>query len=224
MDNEILPLIDFSKVKKKRRLEEQDNEDQDDQDLDDFISMKKKKKGKKKKPEKNETNTQEIENEDPNNTNGAYSYDFLLKRLFNIMKPQKDSNVSSEMKIPGLVLGKGSNDRTTWVNFEKVANVLGRSKDHLFSFVVSELSVEATLGGEGQMFFKTKQPVTPNYLRNVLHKYINEYIRCPNCKSFKTILRKDQSTRLPQIYCEVCKGEKTIQTIKSRVGAVKKKK
>ena len=224
MDNEILPLIDFSKVKKKRRLEEPDNDDQEDQDLDDFISMKKRKKGKKKKSEKNETNTQEIENEDPNNTNGAYSYDFLLKRLYNIMKPQKDSNVSSEMKIPGLVLGKGSNDRTTWVNFEKVANVLGRSKDHLFQFVMAELSVEATLGGEGQMFFKTKQSITTNTLRNIIQKYINEYIRCPNCKSFKTILRKDQSTRLPQIYCEVCKGAKTIQQIKSRGGAGKKKK
>ena len=223
MDNEILPLIDFKKVKKKKRLEEPDNEDQDDQDLEGFISMKKKKKGKKKK-EKNETDTQEIENEDPNNTNGAYSYDFLLNRLFNIMKPQKDSNVSSDMKIPGLVLGKGSNDRTTWVNFEKVADVLGRSKDHLFQFVMAELSVEATLGGEGQMFFKTKQSITTNNLRNIIHKYINEYIRCPNCKSFKTILRKDQSTRLPQIYCEVCKGEKTIQAIKSRGGAGKKRK
>ena len=218
MDNEILPLIDFSKVKKKRRLEE------DDPELENFISGKKKNKKKKKKVEKNETNIQEIENEDPNNTNGAYSYDFLLKRLFNTMKTQKDSNATSEIKIPNLVLGKGSNDRTTWVNFEKVADALGRSKDHLFTFVISELSIEATLGGEGQMFFKTKQPVTQNNLKNVILKYCNEYIRCPNCKSFKTILRKDQSTRLPQIYCEVCKGEKTIQTIKSRGGAGKRKK
>ena len=78
--------------------------------------------------------------------------------------------------------------------------------------------------GKGQMFFKTKQPVTQNNLKNVILKYCNEYIRCPNCKSFKTILRKDQSTRLPQIYCEVCKGEKTIQAIKSRGGAGKRKK
>ena len=224
MDNEILPLIDFSKVKKKRRLEEPDNEDQDDQELGDFISMKKKKKGKKKKPEKNEANTQEIEKNDPNNTNGAYSYDFLLKRLFNTMKPQKDLNATSDIKIPSLVLGIGANDRTTWVNFEKIADVLGRSKDHLFTYVISELSVEATLGGGGQMFFKTKQPMSEKYLRNILVKYCKEYIKCPNCGSFKTILRKDQSTRLPQIYCEVCKGEKTIQTIKSRGGAGKKKK
>ncbi|MBL1488790.1 hypothetical protein ELC62_30560, partial [Klebsiella pneumoniae] len=81
---------------------------------------------------------------------------------------------------------KGSNDRTTWVNFEKVADALGRSKDHLFTFVISELSIEATLGGEGRMFFKTKQPVTQNNLKNVILKYCNECIRCPNCKSFKT--------------------------------------
>jgi glycosyltransferase involved in cell wall biosynthesis len=89
---------------------------------------------------------------------------------------------------------------------------------------ISDLSIEATLGGEGQIYFKSKQKVTERMLRNVLDKYYNDYIKCPNCKSFKTILRKDQSTRLPQIYCEVCKGEKTIQNIKSRGGGGKRKK
>ena len=148
-------------------------------------------------------------------------------------------------------LGVGNNDRTTWVNFAQVAEALRRSKEHLYSYVVSDLSIEATLGGEGQIYFKSKQKVTERMLRNVLDKYYNDYIKCPNCKSFKTILRKDQSTRLPQIYCEVCKGEKksfktilrkdqstrlpqiycevckgekTIQNIKSRGGGGKKKK
>ena len=220
MADEILPLIDFSKVKKKRRQEEPENEE----DLDDFLSVKKKGKKKKKKPtDKAESNAQDLENEEQNNLNGAYSYDFLLKRLFNTMNSKKDKSASF-ISIPNLKLGVGNNDRTTWINFAQVAEALRRSKEHLFSYVISDLSIEATLGGEGQIYFKSKQKVTERMLRNVLDKYYNDYIKCPNCKSFKTILRKDQSTRLPQIYCEVCKGEKTIQNIKSRGGGGKKKK
>jgi len=220
MADEILPLIDFSKVKKKRRQEEPENEE----DLDDFLSVKKKGKKKKKKPtDKAESNAQDLENEEQNNLNGAYSYDFLLKRLFNTMNSKKDKSASF-ISIPNLKLGVGNNDRTTWINFAQVAEALRRSKEHLFSYVISDLSIEATLGGEGQIYFKSKQKVTERMLRNVLDKYYNDYIKCPNCKSFKTILRKDQSTRLPQIYCEVCKGEKTIQNIKSRGGGGKRKK
>ena len=47
MSAEILPLIDFSKVKKKKRLEEPENEDQDDQELGDIVLKKKGKKTKK---------------------------------------------------------------------------------------------------------------------------------------------------------------------------------
>ena len=222
MDKEILPLIDFSKVKKKRKLEEQDNEEQEDQDLDNMFSVKKKNKKKKPKTKKNEKNIQDIENEDPNNSNGAYSYDFLLKRLYNIMKDQKDPSTRVEINIPNFILSEGANRKTTWANFGKVADALGRSKDHILSYIYDELSVEGTLGGEDQLYFKSK--VTQTSLKNAIHKYITDYIRCPNCKSLRTILRKDQSTRLPQIYCEDCKGEKTIKTIKSRGGVGKKKK
>ena len=192
--------------------------------MEDFLSVKKKGKKKKKKPtDKSESNAQDLGDEEQSDLNGAYSYDFLLKRLFNTMNTKKDKS-ASKISIPNLKLGVGNNDRTTWINFAQVADALRRSKEHLFSYVISDLSIEATLGGEGQIYFKSKQKVTERMLRNVLDKYYNDYIKCPNCKSVRTILRKDQSTRLPQIYCEDCKGEKTIQNIKSRGGGGKRKK
>jgi translation initiation factor 2 beta subunit (eIF-2beta)/eIF-5 len=224
MAEEILPLIDFSKVKKKRRQEEPDNEDQDTQDLDDFLSVKKNKgKKKKKKQEKNEINNQEIENGDPNNTNGAYSYEFLLKRLYDTMKEQK-KNSGIEIKIPNVVLGVGGNSRTNWSNFGKMADALRRDREHFIKYVTSDLSVEASLGTEDQLYLKSKQRITEAMLKNVVQKYCDAFVKCPNCNSYKTLLKKDQSTRLPQIYCEVCKGTKTIQNIKSRGGGGGKKK
>ena len=187
-----------------------------------FSRMKKIKK--KKKPEKAEINEENIENESSNNTNGLYAYDLLLNRLYNIMDKQKASNTGTELKIPALTLGKGANGRTTWVNFEKIAEVLGRQKEDILKFICADLSIDATLGGEGQMYFKTKQDISEKTLQNVIYEYYKQYIRCPNCKSQNTILRKDPSTRLSQIYCKECKGVKTVQPIRARGGEEKRKK
>ena len=189
-----------------------------------LLSVKKKNKKKKKKPEKAEINEENIENESSNNTNGLYAYDLLLNRLYNIMDKQKASNTGTELKIPALTLGKGANGRTTWVNFEKIAEVLGRQKEDILKFICADLSIDATLGGEGQMYFKTKQDISEKTLQNVIYEYYKQYIRCPNCKSQNTILRKDPSTRLSQIYCKECKGVKTVQPIRARGGEEKRKK
>ena len=47
------------------------------------------------------------------------------------MDKQKASNTGANWKIPALKLGKGANGRTTWVNFEEVAMVLGRQKEDI---------------------------------------------------------------------------------------------
>ena len=222
MSSEILPLIDFSKVKKKRKVEA---ENADEQDLEDIVLTKKKgKKAKKEKKsenikEENENNGDINENE---NENEKFPYDTLLKRLYNLMKKNNPNSSTGGLKIPTIQVGLVGKDRACWMNFEKVANSLNRNLEHLFQYVLSELGIEGTIGGENQANFKAK--VTQISLQKVLTKYINDYVRCPNCKSFKTILKKDQSTRLQQIFCESCKSEKTVQVIKSRLNAGKKKK
>jgi translation initiation factor 2 subunit 2 len=220
MSSEILPLIDFSKVKKKRKVEA---ENADEQDLEDIVLTKKK--GKKaKKEKKNENIIEENENNgDINeNENEKFPYDTLLKRLYNLMKKHNPNSSAGGLKIPTIQVGLVGKDRACWMNFEKVANSLNRNLEHLFQYVLSELGIEGTIGGENQANFKAK--VTQISLQKVLTKYINDYVRCPNCKSFKTILKKDPSTRLQQIFCENCKSEKTVQVIKSRLNAGKKKK
>ena len=226
MSAEILPLIDFSKVKKKKRLEEPENEDQDDQELGDIVLKKKGKKKVKKNVGKNENDIKERENEEPNNnTNGLYPYEFLLDRIYNKMREsamKEQNNIS--LKLPNIDLKLLASKKTMWSNFETIANVLGRSKDHLFNYIKDELRVEGTIGGKGEIYIKGAGQVTEKILKNTLSKYISDYVKCPVCKSYKTQLRKDPSTRLLQIYCEDCKGERTIQPIKSRTTEGKRKK
>ena len=219
MSSEILPLIDFSKVKKKRRNKPEKNEEEtnnlDDQDLEDVVLTKKKGGKKKKKDEK-------IEKMEENENNSKYSYSSLLKRIYDIMKVKNPNSSSGGLIIPNIQVSMVGKDRSCWMNIEKVSMALNRNLEHLFQYALSELCTEGTIGGKNQANFKSK--ITQSALQKLLTKYINDYVRCPNCKSFKTILKKDQSTRLQQIYCENCKSEKTVQVIKSRANAAKKKK
>ena len=84
------------------------------------------------------------------------------------------------------------------MNFNDVAEELNMPVEHLFQNILSELYFEGTIGGKDQT--NIKAIVTQSNLQKVLTKYINDYVRCPNCKSFNTIIKKDQSTRIQQIY------------------------
>ena len=234
MSSEILPLIDFSKVKKKRRNkveikeekekeketkeEEYENKEEDD-DLDDVV-LTKGKGGKVKKTGKKKKEKQENIIESDNNL--KFSYEFLLNRIYDIMKANNPNSSSDRLKIPNIKVNITGKDRSSWVNLETVAESLNRDIESLFKYILSELGIEGTIGGDNQANFKAK--VTQTSIEKVLTKYINDYVRCPTCKSFKTILKKDQSTRLLQKYCENCKSVKTVQVIKARATAGKKKK
>ena len=220
---EILPLIDFSKVKKKKRIKQKKDDEEENNDLEDIILTKKKpNKKKNKKDDKSET-TDLPENSQNSDIYGVnLTYEFLLNRIYNFIKEHNPNSSSGggKIKIPTpqvILVGK---TRSCWVNFNDFTKVLNRPIDHLFKFVLAELGVEGTLGGENQANLKGK--VSQSNLEKIISKYINDYVRCPNCKLFNTVIKKDQSTRLQQIYCEDCKTVKTIQAIKSRVKAGKK--
>ena len=227
MSSELLPLIDFSKVKKKRRnkLEikeekEEDHENKDEDDLEDIVLTKKKggKKGGKKGAKKEEKNENKIESDN----NMKFSYEFLLNRIYEIMKENNQNSSTGRLKIPSVTVNMTGKDRSSWVNLGNVAQALNRDIESLFKYVLSELGIEGTIGGDNQANFKAR--ITQTAIEKVLTKYINDYVRCPNCKSFKTILKKDQSTRLLQKFCENCQSVKTVQVIKARATAGKKKK
>ena len=226
MSSEILPLIDFSKVKKKRRIKneikeekEEDHENKEEDDLEDVV-LTKKKGGKKVKKSGKKEEKKEITIESDNNL--KFSYEFLLNRIYNIMKENNPNSSSDRLKIPNIKVTVTGKDRSSWENLGSVAQALNRDIESLFKYVLSELGIEGTIGGDNQANFKAK--VTQTSIEKVLTKYINDYVRCPNCKSFKTILKKDQSTRLLQKFCENCKSVKTVQVIKARATAGKKKK
>ena len=139
MSNEILPLIDFSKVKKKKKKPQKNEEeevDKQDDDLDDVVLTKKKGKKAKKKKEKEEESKNTEEKEYSNENEGKFTYEFLLKRIYNTMKVQNPNTNTGGLKLPSIQLSMVGKDRTCWMNFNDVAEALNRQTEHLFQYVL----------------------------------------------------------------------------------------
>lgn len=215
------PLIDFSKVKKKRPagwtgktnsniIEIYSNKN--DNELGDVII--------KKAPKKKVGEDTELES----NSNimpiseGEYTYDFLLERITGLIKKHNPTmtDTRDKIKLPMPVINRiGNTPRSAWSNFSEVCDAINRPVEHVYQFIMAELGIEGTIGGEGQFMYKGK--FTNKHFEPLLKKYIHEYVQCPNCKSTSTTLRKDNTVRMLMISCSVCKSEKTVQAIKGTV-------
>lgn len=238
MTSELLPLIDFTKVKKKKRQflpPTETTEDNKEDDLDDVVLSKHKpKKDKKKKDKQKEEGKENTEKQSDVPKEGekksdenkikiieGYTYDFLLERIYKLInESHPDINITgTSIKFPKPNIVAQTKSKGCWTNFGDFAKILNRPYDHLFQFILGELGIEGTLGGDNQQAnLKAKiTQSTQTMIQNTLTKYVNDYVRCPNCKSIKTEIKKDQSTRLMQIFCQNCKSQRTVQVLKTRV-------
>ena len=226
MDPEILPLIDFTKVKKKKIIKtpvqppetgtqpnpsvpsaHPEQAQPKSEDLSNVFLEKKK------QPEAQQASQEE--NQKTVHFNDIYSYDFLLDRIYKmIQSPER-----SLLKIPIPELNPAGK-RSVWVNFSSFETALNRPLEHLLHFVMEELGVEGTINAEKQALLKSR--VARNQIESILRKYIQDFVQCKNCKSFKTTIIKDQSTRLQQLSCESCKAILTLQNAKSLTKAGRK--
>ena len=136
------------------------------------------------------------------------------------MKVQNPSANTGGLKLSSIQINMLGKDRICWMNFNDVVKALNRPGEHLFQYILDDLGFEGTIDGKDQA--KTKARVTQSNLQKVLTKYINDYVNCPNCKSFNNIIKKDQSTRLHQIYYENANVKKLYKLLNLVLMLVKK--
>jgi len=204
---EELPLVDFSKVKKKRRIVQQPKKVEENDDLSDFIITK----NSTKKEINNENEENKIDTEESKSS--EYTYQFLLDRIYGLIKTlNPDFIEKTKVNIPVPIVNRVGTSRSVWVNFADVCNSLNRPTDHLFQFILSELGCEGSLGGENQFLLKNRY--NNKHIESLLKKYVHDYVQCTNCKSTKTTMKKDNSTRMQVLVCSICKSEKTVSAIR----------
>ena len=216
-----LAIVDFTELKKKRPQQQKNimSKFAESSELDDFVV---------KKTKKDVSENKENENIASNQSGGIdgfqeYSYDFLLNRITNLIKKHNPKISSSErgpIKIPPPNIVKAGTTRSAWTNFTDICTVLNRPTEHLFQYILSELGVEGSLGGESQFILKGRY--NNKHIESLLVKYIHDYIQCLNCKSSNTALKKDNSARLQMLACNNCGADRTVAPIKA--GVIKNRK
>lgn len=97
---------------------------------------------------------------------------------------------------------------------------LDRKHDHMMSYIAAELGTEATLGPENNMILQGK--FQGKTIEKLYKKYLEQYVKCTNCKGYQTKLEKDASTRLYMLECKACGASKSVAAIKAGFHAVKR--
>nr|CAG4646478.1 EOG090X0AVX [Macrothrix elegans] len=195
-------------------------ENQEDLDLD--FSMTKKKKKKKTTGLAAEDEKEEKDEENVGvawATEGDYTYDELLNRVFNIMREKNPEMVAGEKKKftmrPPQVVRIGTK-KTSFANFSEICKMLHRQPKHVLAFLLAELGTSGSVDGNNQLIIKGR--FQQKQMENVLRRYVKEYVTCHTCRSPDTILQKD--TRLFFLQCETCGSRCSVASIKSGFQAV----
>jgi len=190
------------------------------------FSMKKKKKKKKPVGEKDEDGQDEAAGDDGaksgqtwEDTDRDYTYDELLKRVFDIMREKNPDMVAGEKKRfvmkPPQVMRVGTK-KSSFSNFAEICKMLHRQPKHLLAFLLAELGTSGSIDGNNQLIIKGR--FQQKQIESVLRRYIKEYVTCHTCRSPETILQKD--TRLYFLQCETCGSRCSVASIKSGFQAV----
>ncbi|CAB3362240.1 Hypothetical predicted protein [Cloeon dipterum] len=148
-----------------------------------------------------------------------YTYDELLKRVFNIMHEKNpDMALGKKQKFvmrPPHVVRIGTK-KTSFANFTEVCKILHRQPKHLLDFLLAELGTSGSVDGNSQLIIKGR--FQQKQIEIVLRRYIKEYVTCHTCRSPNTILQKD--TRIFFLQCEDCGSRCSVASIKSGFQAV----
>jgi translation initiation factor 2 subunit 2 len=148
-----------------------------------------------------------------------YTYDELLKRVFDIMRDKNPDMVAGEKKRfvmkPPQVMRAGAK-KTSFSNFSEICKALHRQPKHLLAYLLAELGTSGSIDGSNQLIIKGR--FQQKQIEHVLRSYIKEYVTCHTCRSPDTILQKD--TRLYFLQCETCGSRCSVASIKSGFQAV----
>lgn len=216
IDSEVLLNEMFSSKKKKNKdkiIEETQVDETKNNDLIELEAMfnfdnkKKKKKNKDHKKEKimEEKSTIQDDYDPP-----TYTYAYLLNRLYeNLQDTGVEIKHKFTVKMP--IVQRLGSKKTGWMNFIDCAGNINREQNHLQSFLLSELSTEGNIDGNGYLIIKGIY--NQKNIESILRKYVVSYVQCSVCKSLDTTIEKNSSTRLNFLVCSQCKSSRSLQQI-----------
>ncbi len=132
-------------------------------------------------------------------------YEKLLKR--GLSKVPKKEKLGDRFEMPRLKIQK-SGSRSTLVNFSEAAGTLRRDPKHLMKFLLKELATSGEAKGSS---IEVQGIFTTEAVSKKLEKYVDMYVKCPECGKCDTNLVKERGFFF--IKCEVCGAREAVSKV-----------
>lgn len=116
---------------------------------------------------------------------------------------------SERFEIPK-VTGHIQGSRTVISNFNQIANVLGRSAEHLLKYILKELATPGKLT-KNALIFGAKVPASR--INEKIRKYASEYVLCRDCGKPDTKIVKEGE--LSYMKCQACGAKHQVKSMKA---------
>lgn len=159
---------------------------------------KKKKRKKKKKP---------LIDDDLDANNKSEYYDHLT-RIYALMR--RDNVIAvTRQKLPAPKL-LFKNSYTIWENFGKFCQAVNRQETAIQTFINKELGLKSpsTIKSNGVLSMRGR--VKTDQIESLIIKYVRAYVKCSQCSSITTTLKRDSSTRLTYVSCNNCNSNRYV--------------
>ncbi|KDQ56651.1 hypothetical protein JAAARDRAFT_47997 [Jaapia argillacea MUCL 33604] len=143
-----------------------------------------------------------------------YTYPELLQRFYASLHASNPSLLTSTGKrytiVPPSVQREG-NKKSIFSNIGDICKRMHRQPEHVIQFLFSEMGTTGSVDGQGRLVIKGR--FQQKQVENVLRRYIVEYVTCKTCKSFDTLLTKEN--RIFFMTCESCGSRRSVNAIKT---------
>ena len=138
-------------------------------------------------------------------TNMEYNYEQMLAKA---EKELPETITSSERFKIENVRGHIEGNKTIISNFKKIIKNINRSPEQALKFLLKELATPGKFDGE-RVVLGAKVPASK--INKKIHKYIGQYVLCPECGKPDTQLTK--KVGVTYIKCSACGAEHPIKGI-----------
>ena len=165
----------------------------------------------------------------------TYSVGQLLRRFYAQLHASNPALFSSSTKrytiAPPQIMREG-NKKSIFANIPDICKRMHRQPEHVIQFMFAEMGTTGSVDGSGRLVIKGR--FQQKQIENVLRRYIGtisyfthclptihadlcystvEYVTCKTCKSFDTLLTKEN--RIFFMSCMSCGSRRSVSAIKS---------
>ena len=146
-------------------------------------------------------------------TEPDYTYKTLLDELYETINENYDLFSNNNIKLSKPDISFDITRKTVWKNFKTNCSQINRSPKELQKFINKEFNIESSFNAGNHFLIRGKY--TFPMLSASLKKYIKTFVQCSSCKSIKTEIIRDSSSRLNYLKClnEKCNTQKVLPKI-----------